>query len=75
LKNKAIGSYEMIKIKNKLALAGGAPVRTKPFPAWPVIGKQERKNLLSVFDSGKWRLQASFHGSSKRFLLLFHTDL
>ena len=41
-------------IKIKLALIGGAPVRTKPFPAWPVIGKQERKNLLSVFDSGKW---------------------
>ncbi|MBU0715581.1 MAG: DegT/DnrJ/EryC1/StrS family aminotransferase [Verrucomicrobia bacterium] len=43
------------RAKNRLAIAGGKPVRTKPFPIkWPVIGKEERQNLLSVFDSGKW---------------------
>jgi len=60
-------------VKNKLALTGGRPVRSKPFPAWPVFGRQERKNLLSVFDSGKWwygekvkefeRKYAAFHGA------------
>lgn len=38
----------------KLALNGGAPVRTKPFPSWPVFGKEEEENLLEVFRSGKW---------------------
>ncbi|MBU4212959.1 MAG: DegT/DnrJ/EryC1/StrS family aminotransferase, partial [Verrucomicrobia bacterium] len=43
------------RAKNQLAIAGGKPVRTKPFPVkWPVIGKEERQNLLGVFDSGKW---------------------
>ena len=43
------------RAKDQLAIAGGKPVRTKPFPVkWPVIGKEERRNLLGVFDSGKW---------------------
>jgi len=43
------------RAKDKLAVAGGKPVRTKPFPVkWPVTGKEERQNLLNVFDSGKW---------------------
>lgn len=37
-----------------LALAGGKAVRSKPFTEWPVFGPEERKNLLRVFDSGKW---------------------
>jgi len=38
----------------KLALLGGKPVRTKPFVEWPVFGDAERRNLLRVFESGKW---------------------
>ncbi|HDD64577.1 MAG TPA: DegT/DnrJ/EryC1/StrS family aminotransferase [Firmicutes bacterium] len=38
----------------KLAINGGEPVRKKPWPKWPVFGEEERKNLLSVFESGKW---------------------
>ena len=38
----------------KLAINGGEPVRTKPFPSWPVVGEEERDNLLKVFESGKW---------------------
>ncbi|MGI6086654.1 MAG: DegT/DnrJ/EryC1/StrS family aminotransferase [Kiritimatiellia bacterium] len=38
----------------KLALAGGKAVRSKPFTEWPVFGPEERENLLRVFDSGKW---------------------
>lgn len=40
--------------QGKLALNGGTPVRTKPFPSWPVFGKEEEENLLKVFRSGKW---------------------
>src|SRR4051794_28069231 len=38
----------------KLALLGGKPVRTRPFPAWPVFGRPEEKRLLRTLRSGKW---------------------
>ena len=41
-------------MSQKLALLGGKPIRTKPFPAWPVWGKTEEKRLLRVLHSGKW---------------------
>ena len=42
---------------NALAILGGNPVRDvrkNPWPSWPVFGDKERKNLLKVFESGKW---------------------
>ncbi|MGA8030500.1 MAG: DegT/DnrJ/EryC1/StrS family aminotransferase [Bryobacteraceae bacterium] len=36
-----------------LALMGGTPVRTKPFPPHPMIGEEEKRAVLSVLDSGK----------------------
>ena len=39
---------------NKLALKGGAPLRTRPFPRWPQPGEVERQLLLEVYDSGCW---------------------
>ncbi|MFN7923428.1 MAG: DegT/DnrJ/EryC1/StrS family aminotransferase [Bryobacteraceae bacterium] len=38
----------------KLAFTGGTPVRTKPFPAWPVHDQRERQLLLEVLESGQW---------------------
>jgi len=38
----------------KLAINGGKPVVTKPFPAWPVWGEKEEKNLLKALDAGQW---------------------
>src|SRR5215204_4849815 len=37
-----------------LALLGGKPVRTKPFPAWPVFAKAEEERLLATLRSGMW---------------------
>ena len=37
-----------------LALAGGKPTKTKPFPAWPQHDERERQALLEVLDSGVW---------------------
>lgn len=37
-----------------LALKNGAPIRTQPFPAWPVFDKSEEDALLGVLRSGKW---------------------
>ncbi len=38
----------------RLAINGGTPVRTEPFPSWPVWGKEEEQALLEVLHSGKW---------------------
>jgi dTDP-4-amino-4,6-dideoxygalactose transaminase len=37
-----------------LALFGGDPVRTRPFPAWPIFGEAEEARLLRTLRSGKW---------------------
>ncbi|MBW7453989.1 DegT/DnrJ/EryC1/StrS family aminotransferase, partial [Paenibacillus sepulcri] len=59
-----------------LAFNGGSPVRTKPFPEWPIYGEQEERHLLEVLHSGKWggigRIKlpefeeqfAAYHGAS-----------
>ena len=39
---------------SQLALNGGTAVRTEPFHAWPVSGKEEEAALLRVLRSGKW---------------------
>jgi len=42
------------KIENGLALLGGKPVRTKPWPSWPMWDDRERKGINAVLESGKW---------------------
>ncbi|MBN2412156.1 DegT/DnrJ/EryC1/StrS family aminotransferase [candidate division KSB1 bacterium] len=37
-----------------LAINGGTPVRTKPFPVWPVWGDEEIEYLTQVIKSGSW---------------------
>ena len=37
-----------------LAIAGGAPLRTKPFTQWPQFDQRERDAILDVLDSGNW---------------------
>lgn len=39
---------------DKPALLGGTPVRTKPFPLWPVFDEREERNLLDVLHSREW---------------------
>lgn len=36
------------------AILGGAPVRTEPFPSWPVSDELEERELLKVLRSGRW---------------------
>jgi perosamine synthetase len=38
----------------KPALLGGSPVRTQPFPHWPVTDGEDQQALLDVFRSGRW---------------------
>ncbi len=58
-----------------LAIHGGPPVRTRPFPRWPQFGDAERAGLLRVLEQGDWwrmgggevrlfeREFAAFHGA------------
>ena len=39
---------------DKPALLGGRPVRTAPFPSWPVIDDNEERAWMKVLRDGKW---------------------
>jgi len=41
-------------MKAKLALDGGVPVRTQPYPAWPQWDEREEAAVLAVVRSGEW---------------------
>src|ERR1043166_7054905 len=41
-------------VASKLALRGGTPIRTKPFPAAPYHDEAEERAMLEVLRSGKW---------------------
>jgi len=36
------------------AILGGKPVRTKPFPGWPVWDRSAEESVLSILRSGNW---------------------
>ncbi len=36
------------------AILGGTPVRSAPWPAWPVFDAREERHLQDVLASGKW---------------------
>ncbi|MSQ43108.1 MAG: DegT/DnrJ/EryC1/StrS family aminotransferase [Chloroflexi bacterium] len=38
----------------RLAVDGGAPVRTEPFPSWPVWDGTDEEAVLSALRSGRW---------------------
>lgn len=38
----------------RLAIDGGQPVRTRPFPKWPVYDAREERAVLEVLRSGDW---------------------
>ncbi len=38
----------------ELALLGGNPIRTHPFPSWPCFGEEEASSLLQVLRNGSW---------------------
>jgi len=38
----------------RLAINGGAPVRTAPYPSWPFYDEREKEALIAVLESRKW---------------------
>ena len=41
-------------MSSTLAILGGEPIRTRPFPKWPVFDSHEREQLETVLTSGTW---------------------
>jgi 3-amino-5-hydroxybenzoate synthase len=39
---------------SRLAINGGKPIRTRPFPEWPRHDDAERRGLLRVLETGEW---------------------
>jgi dTDP-4-amino-4,6-dideoxygalactose transaminase len=50
-----------------LAIKGGTPLRTKPFPAWPVWDESDEKALLEVLRSGVWGITDAPDSPVRRF--------
>jgi len=60
-------------MSGKLALHGGTPVRTRPFPSWPVFGEPEERALLRALHSGKWgKLDGSEVATFERRFAEYH---
>jgi len=43
----------------KLALNGGQPIRSQPFPKWPIFDEKELESLKNVLESGLWGIGGS----------------
>ena len=50
----AVEAHAAFAADEKPAFLGGKPVRSEPFPSWPVFDHTEEKALVEVVRSGKW---------------------
>lgn len=51
-----------------LAICGGHPVRTEPYPNWPQVFEEDKEALLRVLESRYWGLQSkTIHEFETRF--------
>ena len=59
---------------SQLALLGGQPVRSSPWPLWPRWDQSTEEILLQVLRSGRWALSGFYQGTDcfeRRFALAF----
>lgn len=58
---------------DKLAVNGGSPIRTKPFPSWPVWDQEEIDRLSEVVKTGQWgRLKGSKTEEFEKAFAAYH---
>ncbi len=43
-----------VAVPGKPAILGGTPVRSRPFPSWPVIGEVDERNFLDALRRKEW---------------------
>jgi perosamine synthetase len=58
----------------KPALLGGTPVRTEPFPSWPVAGELEERELQQVLRSGQWNRHDQVEAFETEYAALTGTE-
>jgi len=51
----------------KLAIRGGSPIRTQPYPSWPIFGREEEEAVAEVARSGKWWFGERVQEFERRF--------
>jgi perosamine synthetase len=49
-----VASAARSEIDVKPAILGGTPVRSEPFPSWPVIGEVDEQNFLTSLKKKEW---------------------
>ncbi len=52
---------------SELALLGGTPVRTKPFPAWPIWDEKDVEAITRALRNGKWGIAPPDQSEVARF--------
>jgi dTDP-4-amino-4,6-dideoxygalactose transaminase len=50
-------------VSERLAIDGGRPVASRPWPAWPSVGPWGRELLSAVADSGVWTISSRSRGA------------
>lgn len=57
-----------------LAIQGGTPVRSDPFPSWPVYDERDRERLIQVLESRRWAFEGPFEREFERAFAARHTS-
>ncbi len=59
-------------MSEKLAIHGGEPIRTAPYPTWPMAGTREEELLLAVIRSRQWGGYNKFVGEFEKLFAEMH---
>lgn len=57
-----------------LAIRGGTPARTKPFPAWPEYDEREEQALLAVLKSRHWSSAPGYYRDDPTASQVYHFE-
>jgi len=63
----AYADISRAKKQPNLAILGGQPVRTKPFPAWPVWDETDEELIVPVLRGGVWSRDKMVSAAEKKF--------
>ena len=58
---------------SKPAVLGGRPVRTKPFPSWPIWDDADEKAVIPVLRRGRWSRSEVVNEAERKFAELMGT--
>ncbi|NQT12297.1 MAG: DegT/DnrJ/EryC1/StrS family aminotransferase [Planctomycetes bacterium] len=72
--NRGIASTSLFtKDASKPAVLGGQPVRTKPFPSWPIWDDADEKAVVPVLRKGRWSRSEMVNEAERKFAELMGT--